>query len=116
MHPFHHLTRLTLSLFFLSFSGASAANDLKASRIGLYPVHLQRFPSAAASAASADGDESSANSALRLMTMPGLQKPHWVPLKAARVDWMGWRLEELLPRPSTVVMLQPLQRYTGVRH
>ena len=50
------------------------------------------------------------------MTMPGVQYPHWVPLKLAIRFWMGWYPSFSLPSPSIVVICHPSALISGHKH
>lgn len=51
-----------------------------------------------------------------VITQPGEQKPHCVPLKWASVFWIGWKPFFLLPMPSTVYTDHPWHWYIETRH
>src|SRR5690242_7565123 len=86
-----------------------------ASRIGLYPVHLHRLPSKASSTSCSVGASVLRRRAYKLMTMPGVQKPHWLPFPFAIRSCAGCGLLTL-PIPSTVMTCLPSTLTSGARH
>ena len=46
----------------------------------------------------------------RVITMPGVQKPHWVPLNPAMRLWIGWNPTSLAEEPSPSVVVTALAR------
>lgn len=48
------------------------------------------------------------------MTIPGVQKPHWLPLPTATRCWTAWGLLEL-PRPSMVMTCFPSTLTSGAK-
>src|SRR5690606_22040793 len=85
-----------------------------ASRIGLYPVHLHKFPSKASSTSCGVGSGLFRSNAYRDMTIPGVQNPHCEPCHFAILSWAGCgRFEE--PIPSTVITCFPSILARGAR-
>ena len=44
----------------------------------------------------------------KVMTIPGVQKPHWEPLKPAMRSWMGWKPSGCVDPPSPLVVVTAL--------
>lgn len=86
-----------------------------ASKIGLYPVHLQRLPSKASSTSCSVGASVLRRRAYKLMTIPGVQNPHWLPFPFAIRSCAGCgRLT--FPIPSTVMTCLPSTLTSGAKH
>lgn len=90
------------------------ANAFAPSRIGRYPVHLQRFPSKASSISSLVAVGLFFNSAYKDMTIPGVQNPHWLPCEVATASCTGWGFVAL-PRPlhNSLIMPHKILTFNG---
>merc|ERR1711939_210135 len=89
-------------------------NDWAASSIGRYPVHRQRFPSNASSISCSDGSSLLRRRAYKLMTIPGVQKPHWDPFPFAILSCAGCGFLTF-PMPSTVITCLPSTLTSGAK-
>ena len=71
-----------------------------------YPVQRQRFPDIASRISASLGFALAASSAVPVISMPGVQKPHWRPCSCMKPSWSA-----LMPfasaSPSTVPMSAP---------
>lgn len=102
-----------------------------ASRIGRYPVQRHRLPSKASSISSSDGSPwfrkrayklyeavrvayRLSGPAVRTITIPGVQNPHWLPLLFAIRSCTGCGCLAL-PIPSTVMTCLPSTLTNGAR-
>ena len=87
-----------------------------ASTIDCQPVQRHRWARRAASTSWRDGSPAPPRSprAARRITMPGVQKPHWLAPRATKASAQRSRCSGA--RPSRVVTLRPATRRTGVTH
>ena len=57
-----------------------------------YPVHRQRFPERHSRTCLASGAGLSARSSVAVISIPGVQKPHWSPWLSQNDSWSGFNL------------------------
>ena len=103
------------------FSTNASTNPFK---IGLYPVHLHKFPDNASSMSCGDINAFSAVSLLRAfnnnaymdMTNPGVQNPHCDPCAFAMAICTGCKPSLAFPSPSIVITWCPSNAYIGAKH
>ena len=91
----------------------SIVKILKPSIMGRYPVHRQRFPCSARFIISWVGILQFRIRVYILITIPGVQNPHWLPWFFTIASWTLWSLDWVDPIPSTVVTAQRCIEHIG---